>query len=269
MSAKRSRSGSILMEFIIVAPLMFLFISMILQFAHIWMARQMTAYAAYCATRAILCVPPGEQKKAAENAAEMVLAWFSFVNLPGAALAGSDTSTVSSTPVHVGRLHNREDISADETVTFNDGLPYEREIMIPGWGGIPGSDSAKIRRKVFVINGGYTKTEHSVKPYAAVKVVFKFPLLMPLTGRMLSWFGGHPEEEIADDGRYHLLRGWNGDETVLDESGNLVSRSGARWGQDGRFPVITLTETCLLPMPYSTANFPTGGYADDLPRGGD
>ena len=52
------RRGSILMEFVIVAPLVLILVSFILQFAHIWIARQVTAYAAYCATRAILAVPP-------------------------------------------------------------------------------------------------------------------------------------------------------------------------------------------------------------------
>ena len=75
MAERRTRRGSILMETVLVLPLLFLLIFVIIQFAHIWIAKQMTAYAAYCATRAIMVVPPSEQQNAAENAAKVALAW--------------------------------------------------------------------------------------------------------------------------------------------------------------------------------------------------
>ena len=226
MSAKRSRPGSILMEFILVAPLMLLLISMVLQFAHIWTARQITAYAAYCATRAIMAVPPGdEQKNAAQKAAEVACSWM--------ALAGT--------------------------------RPNE-ETLIPGWGSIPGSDSVSKRVSVEIVRSG------TGEPFAEVTVHFKFPLVLSLAGRMISLFVNNDNPNRAQDGSYgapERRRGsrWYGedigDETVMDENGNAVNRKGARWGEDGKFPLITLTETCILPMPYSTANFPAGGYAPD------
>ena len=34
------------------------------------------------------------------------------------------------------------------------------------------------------------------------------------------------------------------------------------------WPYIELTETCVLPMPYSTVNFPTGGFDGTSLSGG-
>ena len=100
---KRGRAGSVLMETVLALPVLFLFIVGILQFAHIWMAKQMTAYAAYAAARAMMVVPPGEQQAAAENAARMVLSWISLAD-------GGDDSA-------------------------------EAKVTVPGWGKVLGSGS--------------------------------------------------------------------------------------------------------------------------------
>ena len=268
MSAKRSRPGSILMEFILVAPLMLLLISMVLQFAHIWTARQVTAYAAYCATRAIMAVPPNEQKNAAQKAAEVACSWMALAGLPNAAKAGGSTTK----SVYVGKLHNVADVS-DSVDVAEGGTPVLDETLIPGWGSIPGSDSVSKRVSVEIVRSGTGALRNGTgEPFAEVTVHFKFPLVLPLAGRMISLFANNDNPNRAQDGSYgdpERRRGsrWYGedigDETVMDENGNAVNRKGARWGEDGQFPIITLTETCILPMPYSTANFPAGGYATD------
>ena len=68
------------METVIVMPVLLMLIFGIIQFAHIWTARQMVAYAAFCATRAIMVVPPGEQDETAQNAAEVALSWINLVD---------------------------------------------------------------------------------------------------------------------------------------------------------------------------------------------
>lgn len=217
-----TKNGSILMEFVVVAPLVVLLVSMILQFAHIWTARQVAAYAAYCAARATIVVPESEKDAAAKKAAELACAWISLAGLPGST--------------------------------------GDREVKIPGWGTIPGSDSADKRVYVEVREGGEGKI-----PAAVVTVRFKFPLMLPLAGRMISWAVNHDEGLSKFDYGHHRLTGgnnpgWAGEETVMDESGNAVDRKDGIWGKDGRFPFITLTETCVLPMPYSTEYFPEGGF---------
>jgi hypothetical protein len=217
------------MEFVLVAPLVLILVSMILQFANIWTARQVTAYAAYCAARATMVVPKDEKKAAAKKAAELACAWMSLAGLPGST--------------------------------------GEHEVKIKGWGTIPGSDSADKRVSVEVREDG----ENNV-PAAVVTVHFKFPLMLPLAGRMISWAVNHEEGLSKFDYGHHQLAGgnnpgWAGEETVMDENGNAVDRTDGVWGKDGRFPFITLTETCVLPMPYSTAKFPKSGFRSGASSG--
>ena len=70
------RRGSVLMEFIIVAPLMLILVSMLLQFAQIWMARHVAAYAAYCACRSVLSAGSSfDAEMGAQRAAELACSW--------------------------------------------------------------------------------------------------------------------------------------------------------------------------------------------------
>ena len=281
------RRGSILMEFVIVAPLVLILVSFILQFAHIWIARQVTAYAAYCATRAILAVPPAEQEAAAKKAAEMACSWMSIVGLPGAVVAARSRPHTETRIVDVGRLHGDTTIPAEEEIYYDRNNPVVGEVGIPGWGSIPGSDSAGVRVDAEVVEGGVGR------PIAEVTVRFKFPLVLPLAGRMTSWWVNRPGEKFDSlEYGHHVLsdagsgedsgggeeeesvlsrKGWSGQEVVMDESGNAVARNDGSdkvvHGHDGRYPFIVLTETCVLPMPYSTARFPAFGYKRD--DGGD
>ena len=240
------RRGSILMEFVIVAPIILLLVSMVLQFAHIWTARQITAYAAYCATRAIMAVPPEEQGEAAKRAAELACSWMTLVGLPSANASN--------------------------------------EVGIPGWGSIPGSDSTGIR-----VSGTRVLANGTGSPIVSVMVEFKFPLVLPLAGRMISWAANNDGANsglASFDYGHHKMEGgnnpaWAGQEVVMDESGGAEVRGNSHNSSshsDGKFPFITLTETCVLPMPYSTARFPANGYrralgsssngVSDLIRGG-
>ncbi len=250
MKRVRYSPGSVLMEFLVVCPLMGIFMAMILQFAQIWMARQITAYAAYCATRAaIVARTDDEAAHGAQKAAELACAWMCLAGVPGSsASAGGTTETVE-----LPRFHDRDDISTTETVVFDDGAPKLGEIRIPGWGTIPGSDSASIRVETEVLQRGY--------PVAQVKVTFKFPALIPFAGKYISWAVNSDAEELSD--KYE-----HGAETVLDASGDAEERTYAAYGEDGKFPFITLTEYGIIPMPYSTRRMVSGAFADDLPKGG-
>lgn len=233
------RRGSILMEFVIVAPIVLLLVSMVLQFAHVWTARQVAAYAAYCATRAIMAVRSSddptvksEQEMAAQKAAELACAWISLV----------------------GR-HGGDGVEADN-------------VAIPGWGTIPGSDSARVR-----VLGTEVLEDGSDDPVVSVRVRFKFPLVLPLAGRIMSWWANQPDEAIdAFDYGHHVMsearpEGWAGQEVVMGESGDAEIRGYAHDSSsyaDGKYPFIVLTETCVLPMPYSTCRFPSYGYGSDM-----
>ena len=146
MAERRTRRGSILMETVLVLPLLFLLIFGIIQFAHIWIAKQMTAYAAYCATRAIMVVPKPEKQAAAQNAAETALSW---INLADA--GNGDEITIPGWGKIGGSGKSRhEDGAANPRV----------EIEI-----IKDRDSSRL-------DGEKSRV-------AAVEVKFRFPLLMP------------------------------------------------------------------------------------------
>ena len=258
------RAGSVLMEFLLVFPIILLLVSMLLQFAQIWIARQITACAAYCATRATLCVNTGEQIVAAKTAAESVCSWMCFAGL---STDGAVTlSEVAHEPLNWNRYHSMEDEVANDDKLYQDsGAPQSNEQEIPGWGTIPGSSSRKVRVSVEICKGGDNPD------YAAVQVKFKFPLLLPLAGKIISWAAAHPDETPSTynrntgtwtgDSYYSIHSGWHGGkETVMDDGGNAVDRSYATYGQDGKFPFIELVETCILPRPYLTTRFNANRY---------
>lgn len=70
-----TRRGSVMLEFVLAFPLILTLIMACMQFAHIWMGKQVVHYAAYCAARAALVCEKGEYQKAGQQAAEQVCAW--------------------------------------------------------------------------------------------------------------------------------------------------------------------------------------------------
>jgi len=64
-----------MLEFVIAFPLVLTLILACMQFAHIWMGKQVVHYAAFCAARAALVCEKGEYQKAGQQAAEQVCAW--------------------------------------------------------------------------------------------------------------------------------------------------------------------------------------------------
>ena len=199
------------METVIVMPVLLLLIFGIIQFAYIWTARQMVAYAAFCATRAVMVVPPGEQEKTAQKAAEVALSWFNLVD--------------------------------DKK---------GHEVTVPGWGKVLGSgwsDTGKSRVEIkpddFV--GGEGDAE-----YARVTVKFSFPLLIP--GMAVNKVIANAESQFNERPTTDFYR-------------ELNTAAGKPRLIDG-WPYIELKETCVLPMPYSTEDFPVGAFDDVNIRSG-
>lgn len=214
----RDCRGSVLMETVIVMPVLLLLIFGVIQFAHIWTARQMVAYAAFCATRAIMVVPPDEQEKTAQNAAEVALSWINLVD-------------------------DKEG----------------NEVTVPGWGKIGGSglsqesDLDSKRVKVKILDGKDGQSEE----VAAVEVTFYFPLIIP--GMAVNKIIGNASQTaykelsfVPGQGRFY--------ENLHEAADKPVTIDG--------WPYIELKETCVLPMPYSTVNFPKGAFKNvDIRRG--
>ena len=244
------RRGSVLMETVIVMPIILLLIFMIIQFAHVWIARQMVVYAAYCGARSLLVISPDDTdptpQEAVQTAAQIALSWICLAD--GGANATGET-----------------------------------RLDIPGWGEIPGSGSAsrdwrqrndwRVKAEILTYtnsagvvcyfdgNGTPTVTRYKDAfnvdtgnddmPFVAVKVTFRFPLLIP--GMGVNAILGNQANGNQDG-----VRPTTGDET--DFYKNLATMADNPVLIDG-WPYVTFSETCVLPMPYSTRNFPKGGYA--------
>ena len=69
------KQGSVMMEFVMAFPVALTLILACVQFAHIWLARQVVHYSAYCAARSALVSHDSEYSLPAKKAAETVCAW--------------------------------------------------------------------------------------------------------------------------------------------------------------------------------------------------
>lgn len=82
------RTGAVMMEFVISFPLILMLILGAVQLSHLWVARVVVHYAAYCAARTAIVSGHLEYLPAAETAAEQVCAWINVgdkngVDIPG------------------------------------------------------------------------------------------------------------------------------------------------------------------------------------------
>lgn len=117
--------GSIMLEFVLAFPVILTLMLACMQFAHIWMAKQVVHYSAYCAARAALVCEKGEYHgpdKAPQQAAEQVCAW-------------------------VGRGM----------------LAGESDKRIPGWGAIPGSGGIHRKTRVTIQEEGQWNIKATVE----------------------------------------------------------------------------------------------------------
>ena len=229
------RPGSMLMEFVLTMPILVVLIMLILQFAQLWLVREVVSYAAFCAARSTLCVVPMEQSDAAKKAAMQVLAW---VN----AFGGSNGGTGSKGTYDAGAM---SDIKAGYEFDYYEGTADDSgNLKIPGWGGVPESSGLSDRVKVELDILSTARNIGGKKPVAsAVTVKYKFPMLVPIAGQMISYLAKNSASESQYVKSEDLMPGWTGEEETFDG-----------------VPYIELVETGVVPMPYSTANFPFMAY---------
>jgi len=145
---ERGVAGSIMVETVLAMPVLLVLITAAIQISHIWMARHIVHYAAFCAARAALVCEAGESVPAAEGesapgaerAAELATAWIVKGNRPN-----------------------------------------EQALNIPGWGDIPGS-GAYYRKTGLVAPLVQTDCEN-----VTVKVRHNFGMVVFLAGPIIGW----------------------------------------------------------------------------------
>lgn len=116
-------------------------------------------------------------------------------------------------------------------------------MRVPGWGVIPETAGIDRDQRVTVRLDSKIQDLSAGLPanVRAAQVTFRCPLLVPVAGQMISWYayGGHYSEDDWE------TFGWTGKK------------------RPSAFPYIELTETCILPLPYSTASLPSNAYRND------
>lgn len=242
------KKGSMLMEFVLVMPILFMLIMLIIQFAQIMVARQFVAYAAFCSTRSMLCSNPSEwhpllnpdkRDRCTHQAARRVLAWVNIFGDP--ATADRRSWDEDYLYVSAGKFSDVADEPISFVTTFY-GSKDTQDVLVPGWGQIPESNSVDKRLEV---TPGISQGRCA---WSTVK--YDFPLLIPVAGQMISFLAQHSAEESQYMKSKALMPGWTGEQELFDEDPDEV-------------PYITLTETCVLPLPYSTARLPVKAFDYD------
>ncbi len=75
--------GSMMMEAVLVLPIFVLIIFFIIQISLVWVAKELTYYAAFCSARAAMVYNPEDYDSMATAAAKTVLSWMSFSTTGG------------------------------------------------------------------------------------------------------------------------------------------------------------------------------------------
>lgn len=128
-----------MLEFVLAFPVIMTLILACMQFAHMWTARQVVRYAAFCAARAALVCERGEYQKAGQQAAEQVCAWIVLgkrageqdKRVPGWGVIPGSGAVRRKTKVKMEQI-DRWNVKA--TVTHDFALVFPLVGPMIGWG---------------------------------------------------------------------------------------------------------------------------------------
>jgi hypothetical protein len=216
------------MEFTMAFPLVLVLILACVQFSHIWLAKLMTHYAAYCAARAALVTVCDEAGPSSVNDS-----WPTDNELPFEGLEDPFTKLESIGLGMSGHARSEADWAACKAAeevcawtTLGSGGITLKDHKIPGWGKIPGSDA--VTRKVRAV---VTFENWNVK----ATVEHDFALVTPLVGPMIGW-AMNPWDET---------RPWG--EQAKDSTDDTH-----RLRDKVPYPHLRIKSNVTLPKPYKT-----------------
>jgi len=96
--SSRAGSGSVMLEFVIAFPLVLVLMLACFQMAHLWIARMVVHYAAFCAARTALVRPTSEYAGPAQQAAQQVCDWMGKDNKTGKVLLLAQVKKINEDP---------------------------------------------------------------------------------------------------------------------------------------------------------------------------
>ena len=212
------KDGAALLEFVFCFPILFVLFLFAVQFAYIMITWQVVHYSAYMGARSAMTVNNIQRKSRAENVVKRILA------------------VVSASPADSREAADRAD---------------DKYIRLDGWGRLP--NTKYLDQQVDVDIPLLDIDPRGVK----CTVKFKMFLQVPVAGRIISFFAKEKKtgeeskwQEKLDNQAYAL------NPALLSQYANEMEVKGGDRKGDLKYPYITLTSTCVIPIPYATKFYP-------------
>ena len=240
---RSTNSGSVMLEFTMALPILLLLICGSVQFAQLWMARLVTEYAAYCAARGALVTVCDEKGPSTDNES-----WPTMDEMPYEGLNDAYTKNGSIGLGYHGFAKSESGwagCKAAEQVCAWSVLGAAgsamKDLQIPNWGKIPGSDAAdrKVRAVVKFNNWNVEAT-----------VEQDFALVMPIVGPAIAW-GMNP---------------WDEDKPWEEQSKDPTDDAHRKLDKTP-YPHVRIKAMVSLPKPYLTV-IAAGNWIGVPPGGG-
>ena len=214
----KRKDGAALLEFVFCFPILFVLFLFAVQFAYIMITWQVVHYSAYMGARSAMTVNNIQRKSRAENVVKRILA------------------VVSASPADSREAADRAD---------------DKYIRLDGWGRLP--NTKYLDQQVDVDIPLLDIDPRGVK----CTVKFKMFLQVPVAGRIISFFAKEKKteeeskwQEKLDNQAYAL------NPALLSQYANEMEVNGGDRKGDLKYPYITLTSTCVIPIPYATKFYP-------------
>ena len=214
----KSREGAALLEFVFCFPILFVLFLFAVQFAYIMITWQVVHYSAYMGARSAMTVNNLQRKSRAETVAKRILA------------------VVSGSPADSKEAKDRAD---------------DKYIRLDGWGRLPNTKylDQQVEVDIPMIDIDPRGLKCTVK--------FKMFLLVPVAGRIISFFAKDKKseeekkwEKKLDEQSYAL------NPALLAQYANELEVKGADKKEKLKYPYITLSSTSVIAIPYATKFYP-------------
>lgn len=230
------RRGSMMLESVLVLPIFVLLVFFLIQMTFVWVAKQMTYYAAYCGARAALVYNPADYAEE-DDGGIVKMAACSALSWVALGLNGTDALNY--------RLGSG--FKEDEKVPFSSKIYQQVDVKISEYAAITNGQSRAESAKEVPIEEQF--------PAVTVDVTFECPLFIPFGGALIAYFFSADEMNLNTFDEMKL----NG---FLAEHGNLVHtklQAQRRYYEVGGglgVYSIPISERCTLAKPYKTVTFP-------------
>ena len=214
----KSWKGAALLEFVFCFPILFVLFLFAVQFAYIMITWQVVHYSAYMGARSAMTVNNLQRKSRAETVAKRILA------------------VVSGSPADSKDAKDRAD---------------DKYIRLDGWGRLPNTKylDQQVEVDIPLIDIDPRGLQCTVK--------FKMFLLVPVAGRIISFFAKEKKseeekkwEKKLDEQAYAL------NPALLAQYANELEVKGSDKKEKLKYPYITLSSTSVIAIPYATKFYP-------------